>query len=907
MIARLAPPSGRGLVAPLLAAAALLGASAAAAADAPGRLLETGRWEMISPPADVGATPMAEVFAHGGVLTADGYEDDWIAYRTVAPTGPGGPGYEVVPPDAPFETGRGYWVIQVTGEDVTVTLPAGAAPAAKRRRGCPSVAACVTAPLEMAGDGRRYLWNLTGLPVTETTPLADATVLADEGPCAGGCDFAEAKAADVMNDEMWRYVDRPGTAYERVTTSSALDPWDATWVLALAGPDGPAPNARWAVGEPVPDQRPDLADYVLAFEDDFEGVEVAGSSRRTVDPEKWNTGHLWGPYSIINQERQLYVDTQRVHAGDPDAYDPFVFGTDAAGDTTMKIVASKLARQYRQVNPPGTLPLECVPTDGSEVPGGAAMPVKPAPPPPVNPDPDAPPPPKTVWDYLDYQHRPDYSRESACTNYLSGILTSYESFRFAHGYAEIRAKLPAGKGLWPAFWLFRSEYVHDFPELDVMEFHGDKPNEVYHTYHFTDRSDPAKWRDRRTPTYETVGPDFTADFHTYGVAWEPGQVIWYVDGMETRRVRQDELATAEAPGEPPNPLQLPNQAMFLLVNLAVGGSWPGTPPPDADYFPAEYELDYVRVWERKTAVPVDLDDYEMAFHDEFDRTTLKEPDGTSKWNTAFIWGPHLPINCELQYYVDALGTDAGEGRYSPFSLDGDHLTITAAATGTQANVPTPLPDPIPDTLAANRADKISACLRTPFWRDRPDEFSPGTSYTSGILTSYDAFQFVDGYAEIRAKVPSGDGLWPAFWLLNGYYRHETPEIDVMEIVGEQPGRVHHAFHRAEWADPAARNGVLSRKFTHDGGDPVDGFSDDFHTYAVQWKARTKDEPGLIVWYVDGVETARYAGEDVPEQLMYVIVNLAVGGNFNTVDVDDAALPAELVIDYIRVYQGKRTP
>ena len=629
-----------------------------------------------------------------------------------------------------------------------------------------------------------------------------------------------------MHDEMWRY---DGTAYEKLDQSATLEPWQAVWVPAL--PNAAGRSARWTVGAEVPDQRPDLdGRYRLVFEDDFDGPEL--------DPEKWNTGLLWGPYVTINDEEQMYVDTLAAHTDS--AYDPFQF----TGEGTMKIVATPLG-------------------DGVELP--------------ARPGPEDP-----VWNTLDYNYNEDW--DASKVDYLSGIITSYDAFRFAHGYAEIRAKVPTGPGLWPAFWLLPSQYVDIVPEIDVMEHLGQNANEVYHTYHFFDRSDPAVWAARRTPTFETVGPDFSKAFHTYGVAWEPGQLIYYVDGKEVRRVRDGDPTTSG------DEIVLPRQAMHLIANVAVGGTWPGAPTA-ATPFPAEYEIDWIRAWKREMPVPVDLGEYEIAFRDEFDGSALDE----DKWNTSFLWGPHLPINCEEQYYVDVFGVDRSAG-YSPFEVAGGKLTITAAEAGTltPANVPSPPPDPLEGSLATNRPRAIEACGNLPRWAESAEDYDPA-KYTSGIVTSYDAFQFIGGYAEIRAKVPGGDGLWPAFWLLNGYYVRRNPEIDIMEILGEDPRVLHTSYHRI---GESGRMESQSSRVTR--GEPGVGLADGFHTYAVQW------DRGRIVWYLDGQEVWRVEEERVSDQLMYVIANLAVGGNFNRQAVDASRLPAELVIDYVRVYQEKRT-
>lgn len=173
---------------------------------------------------------------------------------------------------------------------------------------------------------------------------------------------------------------------------------------------------------------------------------------------------------------------------------------------------------------------------------------------------------------------PEHLRSSANWQpYLSGALTTYNKFKMRYGYVEIRAKLPKGRGLWSAFWLLHQNDNDRRPEIDVVEYIGDKPNTVYNTYHYYDN-----WNLRSTPSYEAAGPDYSQDFHTFGVKWEPGKLTWYVDG-EARNTHNDGNVSWEE--------------MYLLVNLAVGGWWPGDPDGSTP-FPARYQIDYIRAYQQ---------------------------------------------------------------------------------------------------------------------------------------------------------------------------------------------------------------------------------------------------------------------------------------------------------------------
>ncbi len=172
---------------------------------------------------------------------------------------------------------------------------------------------------------------------------------------------------------------------------------------------------------------------------------------------------------------------------------------------------------------------------------------------------------------------PDYLRGKANNQeYLSGALTTYNKFKMRYGYVEMRARLPRGKGLWSAFWLLHQNEAEQRPEIDVVEYIGDKPNVAHQTYHYYQN-----WDLRSTPTLEAWGPDYSQDFHTYAVKWEPGRISWYVDGQVTNTFDSGNVSWEE---------------MYLLVNLAIGGWWAGD-PDGSTQFPARMTIDYIRAYQ----------------------------------------------------------------------------------------------------------------------------------------------------------------------------------------------------------------------------------------------------------------------------------------------------------------------
>lgn len=171
-------------------------------------------------------------------------------------------------------------------------------------------------------------------------------------------------------------------------------------------------------------------------------------------------------------------------------------------------------------------------------------------------------------------------------HYTSARLITSRTFKRTYGRFEARIRLPTGKGLWPAFWMLgTSAATEGWPacgEIDVMEFLGHEPNQVHGTIH--------------GPCYSggdgiggawtlPDGKSFSDGFHDFAVEWEPGIIRWLVDGAEYRRTTTDDLHGRT---------WVFDQSFFILLNLAVGGNWPGNPDAKTQ-FPARMIVDWVRV------------------------------------------------------------------------------------------------------------------------------------------------------------------------------------------------------------------------------------------------------------------------------------------------------------------------
>jgi beta-glucanase (GH16 family) len=188
------------------------------------------------------------------------------------------------------------------------------------------------------------------------------------------------------------------------------------------------------------------------------------------------------------------------------------------------------------------------------------------------------------------------NRSTSGYSYASGIVTSLQRTKFSYGYFEIRAKLPKGPGVWPAFWLTNDHSL----EIDGLEMLGDRPSRIYMTLH-----------ENSSQIYQGIkdGPDYSAAFHTYGIDWQPTYVKWYIDGVECASYTKS----------------MPSDPMWICMNTAVGGAWPGS-PTSATKFPVNYDIDYVRVYDTKPAaivVPVaNNDSYSV---NESDTLTVAAP------------------------------------------------------------------------------------------------------------------------------------------------------------------------------------------------------------------------------------------------------------------------------------------
>lgn len=170
----------------------------------------------------------------------------------------------------------------------------------------------------------------------------------------------------------------------------------------------------------------------------------------------------------------------------------------------------------------------------------------------------------------------------------------------------------------------------------------------------------------------------------------------------------------------------------------------------------------------------------------------------------------------------------------------------------------------------------------------------GDNYFSGKINSRGKQEFQYGIIEVRAKLPEGQGLWPAIWMLGTDIGEvgwpASGEIDIMEYVGREPHTIYTSLHT-----PASHGDTENSKKTY-----VGDIEEGFHTYKVIWTEKD------IKFHVDGnlvynFEPKAYDAEHYPfRKPFYFLLNMAVGGNFGGPEVDDSIFPKKFYVDYIKV-------
>jgi beta-glucanase (GH16 family) len=241
----------------------------------------------------------------------------------------------------------------------------------------------------------------------------------------------------------------------------------------------------------------------------------------------------------------------------------------------------------------------------------------------------------------------------------------------------------------------------------------------------------------------------------------------------------------------------------------------------------------------------------LAWSDEFNQPDGSNPDPT-KWTFDIGgdgWGNH-----ELEYYT---------GRPQNVRIEHGHLVITA------------------------RQEKYTGVD------------GKTRAYTSARLKTLGKFSVTYGRIEARIKIPRGQGVWPAFWMLGSNIDQvgwpDSGEIDIMENIGREPAVVHGTIHGPGYSGDKGIGAPFSLRHGR--------FADRYHVFAVEW------EPNVIRFYVDGKRYATRTPADLPRdthwvynQTFFLLLNFAVGGDWPGSPDRSTRFPQQMLVDYVRVYQ-----
>lgn len=242
----------------------------------------------------------------------------------------------------------------------------------------------------------------------------------------------------------------------------------------------------------------------------------------------------------------------------------------------------------------------------------------------------------------------------------------------------------------------------------------------------------------------------------------------------------------------------------------------------------------------------------LVFDDEFNGSTLN----ANNWATCYDWRLPSETGCtnngnfEQEWYDD-----------EQVQVASGHLTLTA------------INDPI----------QVAVQNQAKTFQYRSGMVNSGSGSTNSSVRWAGTY----GYYEARMKFQAGQGIWPAFWLLP-VNKEWPPEIDIMEAIGSKPDQILQTIHWQTNGQPEKSVSVVNDK---------NSYANVWHTYGVDW------EPGKIIWYIDGKETASYSGSNVPDTPMEIIIDLAVGGLLPGNANSTTPFPSQLEVDYVHVYQS----
>lgn len=253
-------------------------------------------------------------------------------------------------------------------------------------------------------------------------------------------------------------------------------------------------------------------------------------------------------------------------------------------------------------------------------------------------------------------------------SYTSGRVNTQGKRDFKYGLFEARVKVPAGKGYLPAFWLMASDenLYGQWPrcgEIDIMEVMGQNTTTSHGTVHYGNPHAQSQG------TYVLEEGSFSDEYHTFALEWEPGRLRWYVDG-NLYHEESDWHSTTEGQGTITYPAPF-DQDFYVILNLAIGGSWVGYPDETTTFEDQQYTIDYVRVYQK--------DSYdENVRPPEKEPVIIRDPDATGNYvvNGDFTVAEDLNDNAGWIFLT-------AEGGVGSAQIANGRMDITMTAAGSQ--------------------------------------------------------------------------------------------------------------------------------------------------------------------------------------------------------------------------------
>lgn len=256
--------------------------------------------------------------------------------------------------------------------------------------------------------------------------------------------------------------------------------------------------------------------------------------------------------------------------------------------------------------------------------------------------------------------------EDGSVSYTSGRVNTQNKHDFKYGLFEARVKVPEGQGFLPAFWMMptNENLYGQWPrcgEIDIMEVLGNDTDTSYGTIHYGNPHSESQG------SYTLEEGTFSDEYHVFDVEWEPGKISWYVDG-KLIHTEDNWYSATEGQGEVTYPAPF-DQPFYIILNLAVGGNWPGNPDETTDIANSAYYIDYVKVYQK--------DSYDENVTKPIEEVILRDPDE----NGNYIINGDFSVNEELTddkdwVFLTALGGEAGA------EIRNNEIAVTTKNEGT---------------------------------------------------------------------------------------------------------------------------------------------------------------------------------------------------------------------------------